>query len=224
MRLLLVEDDALQSHHLRLALIQAGFAVDIVADGVEAEFMGGSEPYDVIVLDLGLPGRSGLDVLRHWRAADNATPVLILTARDAWHEKVDGFKAGADDYLGKPFHAAELIARLHALLRRSNAQPHGPLRVAGIELNEETQQALIPATGARLDLTGTEFRLLRYFMLHPGRVLSKTRLVEHVYDFETERDSNVLEVYINRLRRKLGRDSIATRRGQGYIFSNAELS
>ena len=144
-------------------------------------------------------------------------PVLILTARDAWHEKVDGFKAGADDYLGKPFHAAELIARLLALLRRSNARPRGPLRAAGLELNEDTQ-TVVTRGGETFDLTGTEFRLLRYLMLHPGRLLSKTRLAEHVYDFDTERDSNVLEVYINRLRRKLGRELIATRRGQGYVF------
>lgn len=217
MRLLLVEDDASQSGRLRIELEQAGFAVDVVADGVEAEFMGASEPYDVVVLDLGLPGRPGLEILSRWRAADNPVPVLILTARDAWHEKVDGFKAGADDYLGKPFHAAELIARLLALLRRSNARPCGPLRAAGLELNEDTQTVVTPS-GETFDLTGTEFRLLRYLMLHPGRLLSKTRLAEHVYDFDTERDSNVLEVYINRLRRKLGRELIATRRGQGYVF------
>ncbi|MBL8254640.1 MAG: response regulator transcription factor [Candidatus Competibacter sp.] len=217
MRLLLVEDDASQSGRLRIELEQAGFAVDVVADGVEAEFMGASEPYDVVVLDLGLPGRPGLEILSRWRAADNPVPVLILTARDAWHEKVDGFKAGADDYLGKPFHAAELIARLLALLRRSNARPRGPLRAAGLELNEDTQ-TVVTRGGETFDLTGTEFRLLRYLMLHPGRLLSKTRLAEHVYDFDTERDSNVLEVYINRLRRKLGRELIATRRGQGYVF------
>ncbi len=219
MRLLLVEDDALLSSRLRGELEQAGFAVDVATDGVDAEFMGGSEPYDVAVLDLGLPGRSGLEVLRHWRAAGNPLPVLILTARDAWHEKVDGFKAGADDYLGKPFHTAELIARLQALLRRGVVRPHGPLRVAGLELDEETQTARVLATGERFDLTGVEFRLLRYLMRHPGQVLSKTRLAEHIYDFDAERDSNVLEVYINRLRRKLGREWIATRRGQGYVFS-----
>jgi DNA-binding response OmpR family regulator len=219
MRLLLVEDDALLSGRLRGELEQAGFAVDVATDGVDAEFMGGSEPYDVAVLDLGLPGRAGLEVLRHWREAGNPLPVLILTARDAWHEKVDGFKAGADDYLGKPFHTAELMARLQALLRRGVARPHGPLRVAGLELNEETQTARILATGEMFELTGIEFRLLRYFMRHPGQVLSKTRLAEHIYDFDAERDSNVLEVYINRLRRKFGRELIATRRGQGYVFS-----
>ena len=219
MRLLLVEDDVLLSSRLRGELEQAGFAVDVATDGVDAEFMGGSEPYDVAVLDLGLPGRAGLEVLRHWREAGNPLPVLILTARDAWHEKVDGFKAGADDYLGKPFHTAELMARLQALLRRGVVRPHGPLRVAGLELNEETQTARILATGEMFELTGIEFRLLRYLMRHPGQVLSKTRLAEHIYDFDAERDSNVLEVYINRLRRKFGRELIATRRGQGYVFS-----
>ena len=216
MRLLLVEDDAALSDRLRIELEQAGFAVDVAADGVDAEFMGESEPYDVVVLDLGLPGRSGLDVLRHWRAVGNPVPVLVLTARDAWHEKVDGFKAGADDYLGKPFHVAELLARLQALLRRGVARPHGPLRVAGLELDEDTQTARVLATDETFELTGTEFRLLRYFMRHPGRVLSKARLAEHVYDFDTERDSNVLEVYINRLRRKFGAGAIRTVRGIGY--------
>ncbi|MCB1823233.1 MAG: response regulator transcription factor [Candidatus Competibacteraceae bacterium] len=218
MRLLLVEDDALLSDRLRGELQRAGFAVDVTDNGVDAGFMGGSEPYDMVVLDIGLPGRSGLEVLRDWRAAGNPMPVLVLTARDAWHEKVDGFKAGADDYLSKPFHTAELIARLHALLRRGIARPPGPLQAAGLELDEEAQTVRVTATDATVELTGTEFRLLRYLMLHPGRVLSKSRLVEHVYDFDAERDSNVLEVYINRLRRKFGRDLIATRRGQGYVF------
>lgn len=218
MRLLLVEDDALLSGRLRGELQRAGFAVDVADNGVDAGFLGESEPYDMVVLDIGLPGRSGLDVLRDWRAAGNPMPVLILTARDAWHEKVDGFKAGADDYLSKPFHTAELIARLQALLRRGIARPPGPLQAAGLELDENAQTVRMTATDATVELTGTEFRLLRYLMLHPGRVLSKSRLVEHVYDFDAEHDSNVLEVYINRLRRKLGRDLIATRRGQGYVF------
>ena len=218
MRLLLVEDDALLSGRLRGELQRAGFAVDVADNGVDAGFLGESEPYDMVVLDIGLPSRSGLDVLRGWRAAGNPMPVLILTARDAWHEKVDGFKAGADDYLSKPFHTAELIARLQALLRRGIARPPGPLQAAGLELDENAQTVRVTASDATVELTGTEFRLLRYLMLHPGRVLSKSRLVEHVYDFDAERDSNVLEVYINRLRRKLGRALIATRRGQGYVF------
>jgi two-component system OmpR family response regulator len=139
MRLLLVEDDALLSGRLRGELQRAGFAVDVADNGVDAGFLGESEPYDMVVLDIGLPGRSGLDVLRDWRAAGNPMPVLILTARDAWHEKVDGFKAGADDYLSKPFHTAELIARLQALLRRGIARPPGPLQAAGLELDENAQ-------------------------------------------------------------------------------------
>ena len=218
MRLLLVEDDVRLSAHLRPELEQAGFAVDLADNGIDAQFMGESEPYALVVLDLGLPGRPGLEVLRQWRAAGNPVPVLILTARDAWHEKVDGFKAGADDYLGKPFHTAELLARLQALLRRSVARPHGRLQAAGLELDEEQQTVRPSGSDEIIALTGTEFRLLRYFMLHPGRVLSKSHLTEQIYDFAAEHDSNVLEVYINRLRRKLGRDLIATRRGQGYVF------
>lgn len=218
MRLLLVEDDVRLSAHLRPELEQAGFAVDLADNGIDAQFMGESEPYALVVLDLGLPGRPGLEVLRQWRATGNPVPVLILTARDAWHEKVDGFKAGADDYLGKPFHTAELLARLQALLRRSVARPHGRLQAAGLELDEEQQTVRPSGSDEIIALTGTEFRLLRYFMLHPGRVLSKSHLTEQIYDFAAEHDSNVLEVYINRLRRKLGRDLIATRRGQGYVF------
>jgi len=149
MRLLLVEDDALLSSRLRNDLERAGFAVDVAADGVDAEFMGESEPYDVVVLDLGLPRRSGLDVLRRWRAAGHPVPVLILTARDAWHEKVDGFKAGADDYLSKPFHVAELLARLQALLRRGVARPHGPLQTAGLEVTMIRDITPIPHNGCR---------------------------------------------------------------------------
>lgn len=217
MRLLLVEDDTTLSRHLKTDLEQAGFAVDVVDNGIDGEFMGSEEPYDVIVLDLGLPDRPGLEVLNHWRAEGNTVPVIILTARDAWHERVDGFKAGADDYVGKPFHVEELLARIHAVVRRSHAHSAGPLHAAGLELDEETQ-SVMTVDGQRFTLTGTEFRLLRYFMLHPGRVLSKSRLAEHVYDFDSDKDSNVLEVYINRLRRKVGRQLITTRRGQGYVF------
>ena len=217
MRLLLIEDDDALRKRLQAELEPAGFAVDAADNGIDGEFLGSENPYDVVVLDLGLPGRPGLDVLRRWRAEGNPVPVLILTARDAWYERVDGFKAGADDYLGKPFHSEELLARIHALIRRSSGQSNGPLRVAGLELDEETQ-AVVTAEGERLELTGIEFRLLRYFMLHSGKVLSKSRLAEHVYDFDSDKDSNVLEVYINRLRRKLGRELITTRRGQGYVF------
>ncbi|MEW6324766.1 MAG: response regulator transcription factor [Nitrospirota bacterium] len=217
MRLLVVEDDAALSRQLRAGLEKAGFAVDCQADGREAEFWGMEEPYDAVILDLGLPGRPGLDVLKHWRAKGKTFPVLILTARDAWHEKVDGLKAGADDYVVKPFHPEEVLARIHALIRRSHARAQGTLAIGGLTLDEERQRVLTRG-GNALDLTGVEFRLLRYFMLHPGVILSKDRLTEHVYNFDSEKDSNVIEVYVNRLRRKVGRSLIETRRGQGYLF------
>jgi len=216
-RLLLVEDDMALGTQLRRDLERAGFAVDIASDGIDGEALGDNEPYDAVVLDLGLPGRSGLEVLAHWRQRGNAVPVIILTARDAWHEKVDGFRAGADDYLGKPFHTEELIARVLAVTRRASAQPAGILQAPGLSLDEQRQVAT-DASGEEHALTGTEFRLLRYFMLHPGQVLSKSRLTEHVYDYDSDKDSNVIEVYINRLRQKLGKDIISTHRGQGYSF------
>ena len=220
MRLLLVEDDQALTQRLQSALIQAGFAVDVAADGVTAQALGSAEPYDVVVLDLGLPKRSGLEVLKNWRAAGHAVPVIILTARDAWHERVDGFQAGADDYLGKPFYIEELIARLNALIRRSHAASGGPLRVGDLTL-DETRQHLTTADGETIPLTGVEFRLMRYFMLHPGQVLSKRQLADHVYDWDAAHESNVLEVYVKRLRQKCGRERIQTRRGQGYVLQAA---
>ncbi|MGZ8249303.1 response regulator transcription factor [Methylomagnum sp.] len=217
MRLLLIEDDTSLRESLCSDLIGAGYAVDAAADGVTGEFLGATESYDAAVLDLGLPGLPGLDVLRRWREAGNSLPVIILTARDAWYEKVDGLKAGADDYLGKPFHVEVLLARLQALLKRRHGQVKSRLALSGLELDEERQTVLID--GARSEpLTAIEFRLLRYFMLNPGKVLSKACLMERVYQSDSDPDSNVLEVYINRLRRKLGKDLITTRRGQGYVF------
>ena len=217
MRLLLVEDDVELVRSLTKDLERSGYAVDVAEDGVEAEYMGNEDAYDVAVLDLGLPARSGIEVLQNWRAQGNALPVIVLTARDAWHERVDGFKAGADDYLGKPFHIEELLARLSALMHRAHRQPGGTLAVGGLTLDEE-RQCVIPETGESIELTGTEFRLLRYFLLHPDRVLSKSTLTEHVYDFDSEKDSNVIEVYVKRLRQKLGQERIETRRSQGYVF------
>jgi two-component system, OmpR family, response regulator len=217
MRVLLVEDDATLHQRVKTALSQAGFAIDVAETGLDAQCMGEVETYDAIVLDLGLPGRSGLEVLRTWRARDNPVPVLILTARDTWRERVDGLRAGADDYLGKPFALEELIARLNALIRRSKGQVRGELSVGGLTLDED-RQAVRRDDGTCVALTGMEFRLLRYFMLHPGQVLSKTRLADHVYDWDADPDSNVLEVYVKRLRQKCGKDIIHTRRGQGYVF------
>jgi len=217
MRLLLVEDDEELSERLRRALKREGYAIDLAEDGEQGQFLGEVEPYDAIILDLGLPKRPGLEVLDHWRSKHIATPVLILTARDAWHERVDGFKAGADDYLGKPFHVEELLVRLQALIRRSRGASGPVLEVAGLRLDEDRQVVIHPDFG-EIELTGTEFRLLRYFMLNPDRVLSKTRLTEHVYEGDFDRDSNLIEVYVRRLRDKLGKHSIQTLRGQGYRF------
>ncbi len=217
MRLLVVEDDQELSGPLKQQLTRAGFAVDLAENGVDGEFMGREEPYDAVILDLGLPQRSGLDVLKNWRAAGNKVPVIVLTARDAWYERVDGFKAGADDYLGKPFHNEELIARVNALIRRAHQKPGGELVQSGLVL-DEARQTVSTGEGNTIELTGTEFRLLRLFMLHPGQILSKTKITEHVYDFDSEKDSNVIEVYVKRLRQKLGKDFIQTRRGQGYVF------
>lgn len=217
MRLLLAEDDQKLSDGLRTSLVAAGFAVDQSVEGIDAAYMGASEPYDAVILDLGLPGRSGLKILREWRLNKNQVPVLILTARDTWQEKVEGFKAGADDYLAKPFHFEELLARIKALLHRSHAQSAGPLLISGLRLDED-QQCVTDTSGKILSLSGTEFRLLRYLMMHPEVILSKTRLTEHLYDFESDKDSNLIEVYIKRLRQKIGKDRIETRRGQGYIF------
>ena len=217
MRLLLVEDHVPLADELMAGLTRLGYAVDWLADGRDALYQGQSEPYDLIILDLGLPGISGIDVLKQWRAQGLATPVLILTARSSWSERIDGLKAGADDYVTKPFHPEELQLRVQALLRRSHGQANQPLlKSAGLHLDEARQCVI--NDGAEVQLPAAEFRLLRYFMLHPQQILSKSHLAEHLYDGETERDSNVLEVHVNHLRRKLGRAVIETRRGQGYIF------
>lgn len=220
MRLLLVEDSVPLADELTASLGLHGYAVDWLADGRDADHQGGSEPYDLIVLDLGLPGKPGLEVLRAWRARGLATPVLILTARDSWAERIEGLKAGADDYLTKPFHPEELLLRIQALLRRSHGLANQPLlQAGGLALDEARQRCR--KDDREIELTAGEFRLLRYFMLHPGQLLSKSQLAEHLYDGETERDSNVIEVHVNRLRGKLGRELIETRRGQGYRFGGA---
>jgi DNA-binding response OmpR family regulator len=220
MRILIVEDDSGLARELRKRFRTEGYAVDIANNGIDGEFLGTEEAYDAIVLDLGLPRRPGLEVLRNWRNDELHTPVLILTARDAWHEKVEGFKAGADDYLPKPFHIEELLARVNALIRRSALNSGGGTKAFGLILNEETQSVTL-TSGETIELTGTEFRLLRYLMHHPGKILSKSRLAEHIYEYDDERDSNVIEVYVNRLRHKLGRSLITTKRGQGYVFGDA---
>ncbi len=217
MRALIVEDDVSLGEQLKRDLEKSGFAVDLEDNGRDGEFMGRTEDYDIVVLDLGLPEKPGLEVLQDWRKAGNKVPVVILTARDAWHEKVDGFKAGADDYLAKPFHIEELLMRIQAVVRRNKDQTVGELTVAQLTLDEDKQTVASPS-GEIFELTGTEFRLLRYFMLNPKRILSKSVLTEHVYDYDSDKDSNVIEVYVNRLRQKLGKALIQTKRGQGYIF------
>ena len=217
LRVLLVEDDAELADRVAADLRREGYAVDVSGDGVDAEFRGREYSYDGVILDLGLPGRPGLEVLANWRDAGLSLPVLILTARDSWSERVLGLRSGADDYLGKPFHIEELLARLQALLRRSAGRASAELSVAGLRLDEEMQRVVL-GDGDAVELTGTEFRLLRYLMSYPDRVLSKSRLTDHVYEGDHDRDSNVLEVYIRRLRDKIGHDRIETRRGQGYLF------
>ena len=216
MRLLLAEDDPDLSRRLKRCLGRQGYAVDAVDNGVDAEFNGREIAYDVIVLDLGLPQRPGLEVLANWRGAQVDTPVLILTARDSWQEKVAGLQQGADDYLTKPFREEELLARLQALIRRTTGTVGKTLEANGWVLDEATQS--VSRGEQRWELTGVEYRLLRYCMLNPGRILSKTTLTEHVYEQDADKDSNVIEVYVRRLREKLGRDVIVTRRGQGYVF------
>ena len=218
MRLLLVEDNVPLADELTTALQRQGYAVDWLADGRDAVYQGQCEPYDLIILDLGLPGLPGLEVLAQWRAGGLLTPVLILTARGSWAERIEGLKTGADDYLSKPFHPEELQLRIQALLRRARGLANQPkLEAAGLHLDERRQ--CVSREGVDIQLTAAEFRLLRYFMLHPQQILSKSHLAEHLYDGETERDSNVLEVHVNHLRRKLGRSVIETRRGQGYIYA-----
>lgn len=221
MRILLVEDDVTLGTQLQQAMKKAGYSVDISQDGLDAEALGDIEPYDLIILDLGLPKKNGLAVLNSWRSRGNQVPVIILTARGSWQEKVEGFKAGADDYVGKPFQFDELLARINAVLKRSVGGTSGRLSTKQFTLDEDRQHIQMQ-DGRTHPLTGTEFKLLRYFMLHPGQVLSKTRLTEHVYEYDEDKDSNIIEVYVNRLRQLIGSDLIKTRRGQGYVFGEVD--
>jgi two-component system, OmpR family, response regulator len=214
MRLLLVEDDPTLRAQLRAGLSEAGYAVDEADNGRDAHHLGVHEPFDAVILDLGLPQLDGLSVLKRWREAARTTPVLILTARDSWHEKVAGIDAGADDYLGKPFHMEELLARVRALIRRAQgiASPllqHGPLAL-------DTRSSRVTCNGQPVSLTSHEFRLLAYLMHRPDTVVSRTELTEHLYAQDFDRDSNTIEVFIGRLRRKLPPQVIETVRGMGY--------
>jgi two-component system, OmpR family, response regulator len=216
-RLLVVEDDKDLNRQLVTALEQAGYAVDRAYDGEEGHFLGDSEPYDAVVLDVGLPKKDGISVLEDWRAAGKVMPVLILTARDRWSDKVQGFDAGADDYVSKPFHMEEVLARLRALLRRAAGHATSELTCGPVRL--DTKAGRVVVDGAPVKLTSHEYRLLAYLMHHSGRVVSRTELVEHLYDQDFDRDSNTIEVFVGRLRRKLGVDVIQTVRGLGYLLS-----
>jgi two-component system response regulator PhoP len=218
MRLLVLEDEPALRETLAVQFRNAGFAVDVAADGVEGEFAGLEYPIDVAVVDLGLPGRSGLDAIRAWRKASKSFPVLILTARDSWQEKVTGLDAGADDYVTKPFRFEEVLARVQALLRRSGGWSQ-PLQKSGpVELDTRSQEVRV--NGQPVELTAFEYRLLEYLMLRAGEVVSKAELTDKLYEQDFERDSNTIEVFIGRLRRKLDPDGrhqpIETLRGRGY--------
>lgn len=216
-RILLIEDDNAVAASLKGALERDGFVVDWVASGEDGQALGASDPYDAVVLDLGLPDLPGLKVLKAWRAAGVDHPVLILTSRGAWTEKVEGLNAGADDYLAKPFEAGEVTARLHALIRRRAGRADPVLRRGDIELRPA--EGVVKVDGQTLELTGQELRILMYLMQRPGRIVSEQDIAEHIYALDDERQSNSVQVYISRLRRKLGKDTIKTFRGLGYRFS-----
>jgi len=220
MRLLLIEDDRLLAVGLSSQLEKAGFSVDVTGMAREAMTLGEQEDYRVAVLDLGLPDGNGLDVLRRWRGNNALFPVLILTARGDWHDKVNGLKAGADDYLAKPFQTEELIARLNAIVRRSDGRVQTLVK-AGRFVLDENRQTLKMEDGTEHSLTGTEFRLLRCLMSRPGHIFSKEQLMEQLYNLNENPNENIIEAYIRRLRKLVGPETIATRRGQGYLFNDA---
>lgn len=214
MRILLVEDEPTLRAQLRTALQEAGYVVDEADNGREAQFLGESEHFDAVVLDLGLPVQDGLTVLRRWRADARTMPVLILTARDNWNEKVAGIDAGADDYLTKPFHMEELLARLRALIRRAGGQASAVLQCGGLSL--DTRSSRVTLDGQNVSLTAHEYKVLDYLMHRPSAVVSRTELTEHIYAQDFDRDSNTIEVFVGRLRRKLPGVRIETVRGLGY--------
>src|SRR5690554_761424 len=220
MRLLLVEDDQLLAEGLSRQLEKSGFSVDTTTSAKEAALLGEQEDYKACVLDLGLPDGNGLDVLTQWRAQGMSLPVLILTARDDWQDKVNGLKAGADDYLAKPFQTEELIARLNAIMRRSEGRVYSTVKVGPFELDENRQLLIINSTEEH-SLTGTEFRLLRCLMSRPSQIFSKEQLIEQLYNLNETPNENVIEAYIRRLRKLVGTDAIVTRRGQGYFFNDS---
>jgi two-component system OmpR family response regulator len=217
MRLLVVEDDPDLNRLLTNALKEGGYVVDSAKDGEEGHFLGDTEPYDAVILDLGLPEMDGVTVLQKWRKSGRTMPVLILTARDRWSDKVAGFDAGADDYVTKPFYTEEVLARVRALLRRAAGHASSELECGPVRI--DTRAAKVTANGAVVKLTSLEYRLLAYLMHHQGKVVSRTELVEHLYDQDFDRDSNTIEVFVGRIRKKLGVNVIETMRGLGYRLS-----
>jgi two-component system OmpR family response regulator len=217
MRILVVEDDENLNRQIVTALGDAGYVVDKALDGEEGHFLGDTEPYDAVILDLGLPVLDGVSVLEKWRRAGRKMPVIILTARDRWSDKVAGFDAGADDYVTKPFHMEEVLARVRALVRRTAGHATSELTCGPVSL--DTKGARVTVNGMPIKLTSLEYRLLAYLMHHGGKVVSRTELVEHLYDQDFDRDSNTIEVFVGRLRKKLGVDVLHTIRGMGYLMS-----
>lgn len=221
MRVLVIEDEVPLREQLAAQLSAQGFVVDGTGDGKEGLYRGAEYPWDAAVVDLGLPGISGMEIIRRWRAQGRDFPVLVLTARGRWHEKVEGLEAGADDYMVKPFRIEELIARLRALMRRSGGWTHSVLECGPIAMDMARQEVRVD--GRAVDLTAYEYKVLEYLMVHAGEVVSKTELTEHVYHQDYDRDSNVIEVFVTRLRRKLDPDNrfkpIETLRGRGYRFA-----
>ncbi len=218
MRILVVEDDVNLNRQIKDALCDADYVVDVAFDGEEGHFLGDTEPYDAVVLDIGLPQMDGLSVLEAWRRDGRDMPVLILTARDRWSDKVQGIDAGADDYVAKPFHMEEVLARIRALVRRAAGHASNEIEVAGVRM--DVAAGRVTVDGQALRLTSHEFRLLAYLMHHKGKVISRTELTEHLYDQDFDRDSNTIEVFVGRLRKKLPKNCIETVRGLGYQIND----
>jgi two-component system OmpR family response regulator len=219
MRILLAEDERVLSEQIKKVLVAEGRVVDVAHDGQEALFLGVTEPYDMIILDIGLPMRDGISILKEWRTNGIRTPVLILTARDGWSDRVDGLDAGADDYMTKPFHLPELAARVRATLRRSSGRTSPLFEKDGIVF--DTRSGRVTRGGIPVDLTAQEVAVLSYLIHNSGRLISRTELSEHIYEYDADRDSNTIAVFINRLRNKLGADLIQTVRGRGYMIEPA---
>ncbi|MBS1181855.1 MAG: qseB 3 [Proteobacteria bacterium] len=220
MRILVVEDDRDLNRQLVTACRDAGYAVDAAFDGEDGHFLGDTEPYDAVILDIGLPKMDGLSVLEAWRRDGRLVPVLLLTARDRWSDKVAGIDAGADDYVAKPFHMEEVLARLRALTRRAAGRASNEVEIGRVRL--DVKAGRLTVDGNPIKLTSHEFRLIQYLMLHMDKVVSRTELVEHLYDQDFDRDSNTIEVFVGRLRKKMGIDLIETVRGLGYRVASGK--